>query len=148
MLNKLRAFLARAPALAGVEVGVGDVSPAPGTAGLWAKGVTVLRRKTNLLGGVTLCSRAEFTLRLCLPLPPGDSDTAAENAAHLLDLQAWVAAESAARRAPLLGNTDPAGEILRAEQGKMERADAGTAVYTLRLQAEYTHYFEEEPNEN
>ena len=52
------------------------------------------------------------------------------------------------RRAPLLGNTDPAGEILRAEQGKMERADAGTAVYTLRLQAEYTNYFEEEPNEN
>ena len=56
-----------------------------------------------------------------------------------------MAAESAARRAPLLGNTNPAGEILRAEQGKMERADAGgTAVYTVRLQAEYTQVYTEE----
>lgn len=78
-------------------------------------------------------------------LPPGDSATAAENAAHLLALQTWVAAECAAGRAPVFGNADPARETLRAEQGKLERADAGgTAVYSLRIRAEYTQLYTEE----
>lgn len=139
MLNKMCAFLARAPALQGLTMAVGDVGPQPYTAGLWAQGVTVLSRRENLLGGATLRCRAAFTLRLCLPL------TCAENEARLLALQSWVAAESAARRAPTFGNADTAHETLRAEQGRMERADAGgTAVYTLRLQADYTQIFTEE----
>ena len=96
MMQKLYAFLARAPALTGITLAVGDAGPAPGTAGLWCKGVTVLEQRENLLGTVRQRCRAEFTLRLCLPLPPGDSATAAENAAHLLALQTWVAAECAA----------------------------------------------------
>ena len=132
MMQKLYAFLARAPALQGLTVQVGDVGPAPGTAGLWAGGITVLDRRQNLLGGVRQRCRAEFTLRLCLP------DTRAENEARLLALQAWIAAESAAHRTPVQ-------ECLRAEQGRMERAEAGgTAVYTLRLQAEYTQLYTEE----
>lgn len=107
MLQKLYAFLARAPALAGFTLAVGDAGPAPGTAGLWCKGVTVLEQRENLLGTVRQRCRAEFTLRLCLPLPPGDSATAAENAAHLLALQTWVAAECAAGRAPVFGNARP-----------------------------------------
>ena len=99
MLQKLYAFLARAPALTGITLAVGDAGPAPGTAGLWCKGVTVLEQRENLLGTVRQRCRTEFTLRLCLPLPPGDSATAAENAAHLLTLQTWVAAECAAGRA-------------------------------------------------
>ena len=81
----------------------------------------------------------EFTLRLCLPL------TQAENAARLLALQSWAAAESAAHRAPVFGNTDTEREVLRAEQGRIERTDAGgTVVYTVRLQADYTQSFTEE----
>ena len=145
MLQKLYAFLARAPALRGLSLAVGDVGPAPGTAGLWCKGVTVLEQRENLLGTVRQRCRAEFVLRLCLPLPPGDSATAAENAARLLALQTWVAAESAAGRAPTFGNIDTARETLRAEQGKMERADAGgTAVYCLHIRAEYTQLYTEE----
>ena len=69
--------------------------------------------------------------------------TDADNAARLLDLQTWAAAESAAGRGPVLGNAGR--EVLRAEQGRMERADAGgTAVYTVRLQAEYTQVYTEE----
>ena len=129
MLDKMCAFLARAPALQGLSMAVGDVGPQPGTAGLWTKGITVLERRENLLGGVRQRCRAEFTLRLCLPL------TQAENAARLLALQSWAAAESAAHRAP----------VLRAEQGRIERADAGgTVVYTVRLQADYTQSFTEE----
>ena len=94
MLTKMTAFLARAPALQGLSLTVGDVGPAPYTAGLWCRGITVLDRRQNLLGGVRLRCRAEFTLRLCLP------DTRAENEARLLALQAWIAAESAAHRTP------------------------------------------------
>ena len=66
-----------------------------------------------------------------------------DNTARLLDLQTWAAAESAAGRGPVLGNAGR--EVLRAEQGRMERADAGgTAVYTVRLQAEYTQVYTEE----
>ena len=127
MLTKMTAFLARAPALQGLSLTVGDVGPAPYTAGLWCRGITVLDRRENL----------EFTLRLCLPR------TDADNAARLLDLQTWAAAESAAGRGPVLGNAGR--EVLRAEQGRMERADAGgTAVYTVRLQAEYTQVYTEE----
>ena len=40
---------------------------------------------------------------------------------------------------------DEARETLRAEQGKLERADAGgTAVYSLRIRAEYTQLYTEE----
>lgn len=139
MLDKMCAFLARAPALQGLSMAVGDVGPQPGTAGLWTKGITVLERRENLLGGVRQRCRAEFTLRLCLPL------TQAENAARLLALQSWAAAESAAHRAPVFGNTDTEREVLRVEQGRIERADAGgTVVYTVRLQADYTQSFTEE----
>ena len=63
--------------------------------------------------------------------------------ATTLDLQTWAAAESAAGRGPVLGNAGR--EVLRAEQGRMERADAGgTAVCTVRLQAEYTQVYTEE----
>ena len=98
MLTKMTAFLARAPALQGLSLTVGDVGPAPYTAGLWCRGITVLDRRENLLGRVTQRCRAEFTLRLCLPR------TDADNVARLLDLQTWAAAESAAGRGPVLGN--------------------------------------------
>ena len=63
MLTKMTAFLARAPALRGLSLTVGDVGPAPYTAGLWCRGITVLDRRENLLGRVTQRCRAEFTLR-------------------------------------------------------------------------------------
>ena len=85
MLTKMTAFLARAPALQGLSLTVGDVGPAPYTAGLWCRGITVLDRRENLLGRVTQRCRAEFTLRLCLPR------TDADNAARLLDLAPCVA---------------------------------------------------------
>ena len=62
MMQKLYAFLARAPALQGLTVQVGDVGPAPGTAGLWAGGITVLDRRQNLLGGVRPVSYTHLTL--------------------------------------------------------------------------------------
>ena len=93
VLPALRDFLAGAPALSDLTLRVEDAGPAPGTGGLWPRGVTVLTRRENLLGGVSLRCRAEFLLRLCLPLPPGDDARAVRNAGRLLALQSWVAAK-------------------------------------------------------
>ena len=50
MLTKMTAFLARAPALQGLSLTVGDVGPAPYTAGLWCRGITVLDRRGKTPG--------------------------------------------------------------------------------------------------
>ncbi len=145
VLPALRDFLAGAPALSDLTLRVEDAGPAPGTGGLWPRGVTVLTRKENLLGGVSLRCRAEFLLRLCLPLPPGDDARAVRNAGRLLALQSWVAAKSAAHALPAFGNGLPEGETLRAQDGRLETADAGgTARYTIRLLAEYTEVYKED----
>ena len=137
-MQALLDFLAGAPALAGIRLAAEDAGPRPGTGGLWTRGVRVLDRREDVLGGVTLRCQAQFLLRLCLPLPPGDSAQAARNAGRLLDLAAWVAAESAAHKAPPLGDGLPATETLRAEDGRLERADpGGTGRYVLTLKAEY-----------
>lgn len=145
VLPALRDFLAGAPALSDLTLRVEDAGPAPGTGGLWPRGVTVLTRRENLLGGVSLRCRAEFLLRLCLPLPPGDDARAVRNAGRLLALQSWVAAKSAAHALPAFGNGLPEGETLRAQDGRLETADAGgTARYTIRLLAEYTEVYKED----
>lgn len=145
VLPALRDFLAGAPALSDLTLRVEDAGPAPGTGGLWPRGVTVLTRKENLLGGVSLRCRAEFLLRLCLPLPPGDDARAVCNAGRLLALQSWVAAKSAAHALPAFGSGLPEGETLRAQDGRLETADAGgTARYTIRLLAEYTEVYKED----
>ena len=145
VLPALRDFLAGAPALSDLTLRVEDAGPAPGTGGLWPRGVTVLTRKENLLGGVSLRCRAEFLLRLCLPLPPGYDARAVRNAGRLLALQSWVAAKSAAHALPAFGSGLPEGETLRAQDGRLETADAGgTARYTIRLLAEYTEVYKED----
>lgn len=145
VLPELLAFLAKAPALEGITLRTEEAGPAPDAGGLWPRGVTVLSRKENLLGTVTLRCRAEFLLRLCLPLPPGDDRQALRNAGRLLALQGWVARQSAAHALPRFGDGLPERETLRAEEGRLEKADAAaTARYTLRLLAEYTEIYKEE----
>ena len=144
-LAALRDFLVAAPALQGIPLRIQDAGPAPGTGGLWPQGVTVRSRKEDVLGRVTLGCRAEFLLRLCLPLPPGDDAAALRNAGRLLALEGWVAAQSAAHALPVFGSGLPEAETLQAENGKLERVDAGgTARYTLRLRAEYTEIYKED----
>ena len=67
------------------------------------------------------------------------ADTTLQNARRLAALQAWVAAESAAGRAPRLGNCEPLTEQVRTEGGQLDRTDpGGTALYSIRVMAEYT----------
>lgn len=148
-LTDLLAWLRTAPALRDLTLTVTDAGPRPGTGGLWLPGVTVLARTPDVCGGVTLRCRADCTLRLCLPLPPGDEATAAANAARLAALQGWIAEQSARGLAPRLGDTDPFAETLAAENARLERADAGgTACYTVRLRAEFTDFYEDDKEKN
>ena len=68
-----------------------------------------------------------------------DPDFAEAEARRLLELQAWVAEQSAAGFAPQLGNADPVQETLTAGDARLEQAnDEGSAVYTVTLTAHYT----------
>ena len=139
MLNEMLTFLARAPTLGDLSLTWSQAGPRPNTGGLYLRGVKILQSKTDLLGTQKQRCRAEFILRLCLPLPAGDGETALANAQRLAGLQAWVAAESAAGRAPRLGNCEPITEQTRTEGGQLDRADpGGTALYSIAVIAEYT----------
>ena len=143
MINDMLTFLARAPTLGDVPLTWGQAGPRPGTGGVYLRGIKILQTKTDLLGRQKQRCRAEFLLRLCLPLPAGDGDTALANAQCLAALQAWVAAESAAGRAPRFGNCEPLTERIYTDGGQLDRADAGgTALYGIRVLAEYTMQYD------
>lgn len=119
--EQLLQWLARCPALTGIDLRVDDLPPAAGTGALFPKGVEQTDRWQNL------------------PFVPGDANLSAQTARRLLELQAWVAEQSAAGLAPQLGNADPMQETLTAGAARLEQAnDEGSAVYTVTLTAHYT----------
>ena len=143
MIDDMLTFLARAPTLGDLPLTWGQAGPRPGTGGVYLRGVKILQTKIDLLGRQKQRCRAEFLLRLCLPLPAGDGDTALANARRLAALQAWMAAESAAGHAPRFGNCDPLTEQIRTEGGQLDRADAGgTALYSIKILVEYSMRYE------
>lgn len=124
---------------AGVVDAVDALPPAAGTGALFPKGVEQTDRWQNLLGQVTARQKMQLVLRLNLPFVPGDANLSAQTARRLLELQAWVAEQSAAGLAPQLGNADPVQETLTAGAARLEQAnDEGSAVYTVTLTAHYT----------
>ena len=80
MIDEMLTFLARAPTLGDLSLTWGQAGPRLGTGGMYLRGVKVLQTKTDLLGCQKQRCRAEFLLRLCLPLPAGDTDTTLQNA--------------------------------------------------------------------
>ena len=137
--EQLLQWLARCPALTGIDLRVDDLPPAAGTGALFPKGVEQTDRWQNLLGQVTARQKMQLVLRLNLPFVPGDANLSAQTARRLLELQAWVAEQSAAGFAPQLGNADPVQETLTAGAARLEQAnDEGSAVYTVTLTAHYT----------
>lgn len=144
-LPALRGWLAGAPDLAGVDQlwvdhTAGDAPPG-GEAGLYPQGVQVLARRANLLGDTDLRCRARFDVRLVLPSVPGDDALATRNAQRLLGLRRWVAAQSAAHKAPVFGD-DPATETLQAAGARLESTDReGGATYRVTLTAEFNEHW-------
>ena len=89
--EQLLQWLARCPALTGIDLRVDDLPPAAGTGALFPKGVEQTDRWQNLLGQVTARQKMQLVLRLNLPFVPGDANLSAQTARRLLELQAWVA---------------------------------------------------------
>ena len=94
--EQLLQWLARCPALTGIDLRVDDLPPAAGTGALFPKGVEQTDRWQNLLGQVAARQKMQLVLRLNLPFVPGDANLSAQTARRLLELQAWVAEQSAA----------------------------------------------------
>lgn len=141
ILPALRGWLATAPALDGAPpLFVDDTETAVPRTGLFPQGVAVRGRRANVLGEVTVRYRASFVLRLALPYLHGDDALNTQNAQRLLDLQRWVAQQSAARTAPVFGD-DPLTETLTATAGRLENrpqlGSEGLALYTVTLTADY-----------
>lgn len=143
--EELVQWLSGCPALAGLTLQVDHLPPAAGSGALFPKGVEQTDRRQNLLGQVTARHKMQLVLRLNLPFVPGDADLSAKNARRLLELQAWVAEQCAAGRAPHLGNADTEQETLTAGKAQMEQAnDEGSAVYSVTLTAHYTMKWRDE----
>ena len=66
--EQLLQWLARCPALTGIDLRVDDLPPAAGTGALFPKGVEQTDRWQNLLGQVTARQKMQLVLRLnCRP---------------------------------------------------------------------------------
>ena len=103
--EQLLQWLARCPALTGIDLRVWTTCPRRGHRGASSpKGVEQTDRWQNLLGQVTARQKMQLVLRLNLPFVPGDTELTAQTARRLLELQAWVAEQSAAGFAPQFGN--------------------------------------------
>ena len=79
--EQLLQWLARCPALTGIDLRVDDLPPAAGTGALFPKGVEQTDRWQNLLGQVTARQKMQLVLRLNLPFVPGDANLSAQTAA-------------------------------------------------------------------
>ena len=113
-----------------------DVTPEkPDGCGLFPQGVEVLKRQTDVTGGVRLRMRQSFLLRR-IGVRTGAS------AAWLLELQNWVLEHPPCALEPVWG-TDLQ---LRLEKGRLTRTEqSGTATYEAVVIIEYT---KENQNEN
>lgn len=131
---RLAAWLRTAPALAWLRaLWVDDVPAAPYTGGLFPAGAAATARRADILGRRVERRRARWVLRLVLP-----HGKSAANALCLEQLAAWVAAQSAAGKAPHFGSRDRETETLSAAGALESVSDEGTAVYAVTLQADYT----------
>lgn len=134
-LEELRRWLQTFPQWGDAAIYIDDLAVRPQNAGLYPVGLEILEKKEDLLGNRSMRCRQRFVLyKLSTP--------GQEASAWLLQLQQWVAEQSALGLAPRFGDV-PAQEVIRAEKGALkERTAAGTAVYTVTITTEFVKKFE------
>lgn len=133
MLDELKRWLQTFPRWEGM-LQLDDCEAVPGNNGLYPRGMTELSRRQDVLGNVKIRYSHTFTLRRA-------AAAGEENARWLLDFQNWVADQARKGLAPQFGD-EPQSERLRAFEGRMqERTQAGCALYTVQLYAEFTKIY-------
>ena len=134
MLDTLRQWLQTFPQWDSV-LQLDYAEDVPGNSGLYPKGMTELSRREDVLGNLKVRYSCLFVLKRAAA--PGE-----ENARWLLHFQNWVAEQNRLGLAPKFGD-EPPTERLRAYEGKLDKhAQAGSALYTVQLSAEYTKIYE------
>ena len=137
-LKKIKAWLQTYPGWEGALL-VDHTQAVPGHFGLYPLGVELRSMRKDVLGNVYAHCRSRFAL---YRVTTGQADNT-ENAAWLLDFQAWVQQRSSAGLAPRFGDV-ASDEHIRAEQGKLHKAaQVGTGTYVVTITAEYTKVYEE-----
>ena len=133
MLEKMKKWLQTFPGWDG-NIQVDYLEAAPGNTGLYPQGVTELSRREDVLGNVKIRCRSTFLLRK-------RAVGTEENARWLLEFQNWVMEQDRMGLAPQFGD-EPKTERIRAEAGSLESvSQAGCALHTARLQAEFTKIY-------
>ena len=108
-----------------------------GNCGLFPAGTEEVRRKTDVLGNVTVLLRSRFTLYRVT----GEEDTQA-NACWVQQLESWVQQQSIRGLAPTFGD-DPKCSLIRAEKGRLCKArQTGNTMYAVDITAEFIKIYE------
>ena len=129
ILETVRRWVAGFPLWGEAELTVDCIGPAPENGGLFPKGVELVKVSEDVLGNKKHHLRCAFLLQRAEHAPDGT------DAGALLEFQNWVYAQSAAGKAPQLGENTR----WKAENGRLEGSKGvGTGVYTVMLVAEYT----------
>lgn len=136
-LQKMRAFIRAFDAGVLDRMSVDYTDQMPDNAGLFPSGLVEIRRRTDILGHVTVESQYNFALYTVLE-KYGD---APDNAEWQMRFQEWVQEQSARGLAPAFGD-DPRSERITAQNGQLYSAgDEGTALYAIQINATFTKRF-------
>lgn len=110
------------------------VDAAPGSTGLYPKGLRELSRREDVLGNLEVRCRYEFLLRR-------NAGNREENAKWLLEFQSWVMEQDRLGLAPKFGDA-PKTERIRAFDGQLHsHAQVGSTMYTVLLSTEFTKIY-------
>lgn len=136
MLEKLKQWLQTFP-LWEDSIQLDYVEGGPGNTGLYPKGLTELSRREDVLGNLQVRCRLEVILRK-------NAARSEENARWLLEFETWVMEQDRLGLAPEFGD-DPKLSHIRASEGQLQsHTQVGSALYTVKLLAEFTKIFKGE----
>ena len=133
MLEKMIKWLQTFPAWED-SIQIDSVDARPGSTGLYPKGLKEISRREDVLGNL----RIRYRLDVLLRKNAGKSE---ENAKWLLEFQEWVLEQNRLGLAPQFGD-DPKTQRLQASEGQLQSlAQVGSALYTVKLWAEFTKIY-------
>lgn len=114
----------------------------PFNGGVFPSGLVEIKRRTDILGNVTVKNQYNFGLYYVFEKDPGDDTGATENADWVMDFQEWVQEQSVTGMAPVFGDV-PREEKITAQNGVLYDADEeGTAMYMVQLSVEFIKKYE------
>lgn len=141
-LEKMRAFVGSYPDadILG-QLSIDYTDQVPNCGGLFPSGLVEVRRRTDLLGNVSVDNQYNFALYTVLEKSPDEDYGATYNAEWLMGFQEWVQEQSARGLAPSFGD-EPREERITAQNGAIFSAEGeGTAVYAMQLSVTFTRNY-------